>query len=158
MSSKEILFLHKWFLCLASVHRSAHLEKLQRNGVIAHNKCLLRKSFSYTSDSFCPASIMCWASESYPYLTPTSMFRLYNAAEFLFGIVLDNQKRGRDNRWSERRFYLVYISSLYLSDSVKLRVHLLSRWRGRIKIFLATLQLKEREKWLLGGGGGPTGI
>ncbi len=47
----------------------------------------------------------------------------------------------------ERQFvYVVYISSLYLSDSVKLRVHLLSRQRGRIKIFLSSLQLKEREK------------
>ena len=43
-----------------SLYRSVHWKKQQRNGVIAHRKCLLRKSFSYTSDSFsCLDSFCC---------------------------------------------------------------------------------------------------
>ena len=43
-------------------------KKHQRNGVIAHRKCLLRKSFSYTSDSFAWLVGLCRAMDSYQYL------------------------------------------------------------------------------------------
>ncbi len=109
------------------------------------------------------ASRMCRASDSYPYLTNVNFLGCWCRRVFVWNstrktregtITVANVGFTPPPSWhykilcEGKTVSVVYICSLYLSDSVKLRVHLLSRWRGRIKIFLSTLQLKEREKLL----------
>ncbi len=130
MSSMKILFLHKWFLCLACRIVSS------KGFISVFNECqfsrlLMPQSFclEYSSTRKTREGTIAVANFGSP---PPSR-----------GIIKIYVKE------KGKTVSVAYICSLYLSDSVKLRVHLLSRWRGRIKIFLSTLQLKEREKcWL----------